>query len=113
MNQFNEASGRIKTGIEGFDGIINGGFFRPSFILLSGPPGTGKSSFAIQFLLNGIKKNGEKGMYVSFQENKEIFKRNIFESLGVDIGSLIDTKTFLYQDYFSSLKIDSDCYHFV
>lgn len=59
---------RTKTNIQGFDRLIGGGFPLGSQILLSGTPGTGKTIFALQYLYNGVMKNNEKGLYVSFEE---------------------------------------------
>ncbi len=58
---------RIKTGIKGFDDLIEGGLPKGSSVLLSGTPGTGKTIFGLEFLFNGVKNN-EKGMYVTFEE---------------------------------------------
>ena len=60
---------RIKTGIKGFDDLIEGGLPRGSSILLAGTPGTGKTIFALEFLYNGAKRFNENGLYVSFEEN--------------------------------------------
>jgi KaiC/GvpD/RAD55 family RecA-like ATPase len=65
---------RIKTGVEGFDDLIEGGIPRSAFVLLSGGTGTGKSIFGMNFLAHGAK-NDEPGVYVSleegFDENKK------------------------------------------
>ncbi|MEM2900182.1 MAG: ATPase domain-containing protein [Thermoplasmata archaeon] len=55
---------RIRSGIEGFDELIEGGFVQPSIIYLLGEPGTGKTTFAMQFLMAGALL-GEKGVYFS------------------------------------------------
>ena len=55
---------RVPTGIPGFDRLINGGFPKPSAILLSGEPGSGKTTFAIQSLFYGAK-TGENGLYLT------------------------------------------------
>jgi len=89
----------VKTWIQGFDEMVGGGLHRPSFILLSGPPGTGKSTFAIQFLLNGINHEGEKGVYVSFHETREIFKRNISKSYNLDIEYPMTTDNLQYLEF--------------
>lgn len=73
-----------KTWIPGFDNLIGGGFPRSSFIILAGHPGTGKSTFAIQFLLNGAAMAKEPGVYASFLEREEIFIRNMSKSYGFD-----------------------------
>ena len=61
---------RIKTGIKGFDNLIEGGFPKGSNILLSGGPGTGKTIFSIQYLYNGIINDKEIGIYFSFEEKR-------------------------------------------
>ncbi len=62
---------RVKSGIEGLDVLLRGGFPENSTILLSGTPGTGKTIFSIQFLVNGAMKHGENGVYVSLEEDVE------------------------------------------
>ncbi len=58
---------RCPTGIEGFDKMCNGGFVRNSDNLIIGGPGSGKSTFLLQFLWNGITKFNENGLYCSFE----------------------------------------------
>jgi KaiC/GvpD/RAD55 family RecA-like ATPase len=48
---------RVKSGIEGLDEVIEGGFPSGSLILLAGEPGTGKTVFSIQFLVKGAELN--------------------------------------------------------
>lgn len=62
-------SDRIQTGIRGLDDILNGGLLRNHFYLVTGDPGTGKTTIAMQFLLDGIR-HGEKGFYVTLSESK-------------------------------------------
>src|SRR3989344_6121419 len=62
-----EVIDRCPTGIEGFDKICQGGFVRNSDNLIVGGPGSGKSTFMLQFLWNGLTKFGENGLYVSFE----------------------------------------------
>jgi circadian clock protein KaiC len=50
---------KAKTGIWGLDDILAGGFTRGHLFLLEGAPGTGKTTIALQFLLEGAE-NGEK-----------------------------------------------------
>ena len=59
-----------RTGIAGLDKILNGGLPRNHVYLVDGNPGTGKTTFALQFLLEGIK-NGEKGLYVTLSESRQ------------------------------------------
>jgi len=58
---------RCPTGIDGFDKICQGGFVRNSDNVLIGGPGTGKSTFLLQFLWNGATKFNENGLYCSFE----------------------------------------------
>jgi circadian clock protein KaiC len=58
---------RCPTGIIGFDKMCQGGFIRNSDNLIVGGPGSGKSTFLLQFLWNGATKFGENGLYCSFE----------------------------------------------
>lgn len=58
---------RCPTGIEGFDKICSGGFVRNSDNLIVGGPGSGKSTFLLQFLWNGVTMFNENGLYCSFE----------------------------------------------
>ena len=60
-----------QTGIAGLDQLIGEGFPLGSTILLSGTPGTGKTIFALEYLINGINKFDENGLYVTFEEKIE------------------------------------------
>jgi circadian clock protein KaiC len=53
---------RIKSGIPGLDGMMENGFPFPSTILVAGSAGTGKTTFALQFLSEGAK-SGEQGLF--------------------------------------------------
>ena len=61
---------RVSTGIPGLDEVIQGGFVKKSVNLLSGPTGTGKSIFGLQFLWDGLKK-GENGVFLSLEQDQE------------------------------------------
>ncbi|HTY89918.1 MAG TPA: ATPase domain-containing protein [Methanocella sp.] len=63
-------SERLSTGIHGLDKMTGGGFIRGDTALITGPPGTGKTTFGIQFLLEGIAK-GENGVLVTVEELPE------------------------------------------
>lgn len=58
------------TGVEGLDEILCGGFPRNRLYLILGSPGVGKTTLALQFLLEGVKQ-GETGLYITFSETKE------------------------------------------
>jgi len=78
---------KIKTGIKGFDKLVQGGIPKGKSILLSGTPGTGKTIFALQFLYNGAVKYNEKGLYVTFEEKIEDLK-NQAKQFGWDFDKL-------------------------
>ena len=61
---------RVKTGIFGLDPLIEGGVVDKSVVVLIGSSGTGKTTFAMQFLLNGIEA-GEQALYVTLEEPPE------------------------------------------
>ena len=60
---------KTPTGIEGFDSITGGGLPRNRTTLLLGGPGSGKTVFALQTLVNGARQFGEPGIFVAFEEN--------------------------------------------
>lgn len=73
----------IKTGIKGFDTILKGGLRQNSSVLITGGPGTGKTIFALQFIVEGAKF-GEAGLYITFEESVESL-REYAESIGIDL----------------------------
>ena len=76
---------RITTGMPGLDKLINHGFIKNSVITVSGGPGAGKTVFALQYLIEGIK-NDENVMYISFNlKKKEVFQHIMQFDYGVDL----------------------------
>jgi circadian clock protein KaiC len=59
----------VEVGIEGLDDILGGGLPSNHLYLIEGDPGTGKTTIALQFLLEGVKR-GERGLYVTLSESK-------------------------------------------
>jgi circadian clock protein KaiC len=60
-------SGRVETGVEGLDDVLNGGLPANRLYLLQGTPGVGKTTVALQFLRTGAAR-GEAALYVSLSE---------------------------------------------
>lgn len=60
----------VKTGVEGLDRLIGGGFQKGSSVLVSGPVGSGKTTFCCQYVWEGLKNN-ENCMFISFEEGVE------------------------------------------
>ncbi len=77
---------KLKTGIQGFDLVADGGIPDGRTTLVTGTAGSGKTIFAAQFLAEGIIQYGQPGVFVTFEESAEDIRRNI-NSLGWDIES--------------------------
>ncbi len=67
---------RIPTGIPSFDRLIEGGLEKDSTNLVVGGPGSGKTIFAMQFIMDGLKR-GESCLFITFEEGKESFYHNM------------------------------------
>ena len=61
---------RCPSGVEGLDDILAGGLPRDCFYLVQGDPGSGKTTLALQFLLEGVRR-GEKVFYITLSETKQ------------------------------------------
>ncbi len=77
---------RVPTGIKGLDELLGGGFPEGRCILVVGSPGSGKTTFAVQYLYNGAMK-GETGLYVTLDEHPEHVKENV-RSFNWDLDDL-------------------------
>ena len=81
---------RVPTGILGLDHLIEGGLPKGRSILVTGEPGTGKTIFALQFLVDGLKR-GERGIYVTADESPmDVLEQAA--SLGWDLEPRVDAK---------------------
>jgi circadian clock protein KaiC len=81
---------RVSTGIKGLDRIIEGGLPKKSITLVSGPPGSGKSIFSLQFLFDGAMKN-EKGLFLTLDKKVEGLLIQS-KKLGFDFKDSIENK---------------------
>ncbi|MGV9197857.1 MAG: ATPase domain-containing protein [Promethearchaeia archaeon] len=88
---------RIETGIPGLDDLIEGGIPENFIILVSGPSGTGKTTFSLQFLVEGIQKYNQKGMYIGLGEDIEIIQKSM-ESFGMDLKKLGEKNDLVFAD---------------
>ena len=79
----------VKTGIPGFESILSEGLRHGRTISLSGPPGSGKTTFGMQFLYSGAKDFDESGIFVTLSQSPSEIK-NDFKLLGWDIQKFID-----------------------
>lgn len=57
------------TGISGFDAMSGGGLPAGRTTLIEGGPGSGKTVFALQTLVHGVRERGEPGIFVAFEES--------------------------------------------
>ena len=64
-----KAGAKASTGVAGFDEITRGGLPQGRTTLLSGGPGSGKTLFALQFLVHGAQACKEPGIFVAFEES--------------------------------------------
>ena len=90
---------RVPTGIKNLDRIIEGGFEKNSTNLIVGGSGNGKSIFAIQFLIEGLKR-GESVLYIAFEEKKKDFYANML-ALGWNLENYEKSGKFFFLSYTS------------
>ncbi|MEM0214852.1 MAG: ATPase domain-containing protein [Archaeoglobaceae archaeon] len=80
---------RVPTGIPGFDELCEGGLLRDRSYLISGTSGSGKTVFAMQYLVNGAKQFNEPGIFVATEERPQHLREH-FMSFGWDLEKLED-----------------------
>lgn len=68
---------KLETGIPGFDLIGNGGIPKHRTTLVSGTSGSSKTVLAFQFIIEGIRKKEERGIFVTFEESPEDIRKNM------------------------------------
>jgi len=87
----------VKTGIPGFDSTLSVGLKKNSSVIVSGPPGSGKTTFGLQFIYSGAKEFDEPGVYISLSQSIDEIK-NDCKSFGWDIEDLIAKEKILMID---------------
>lgn len=89
---------RISSGNSGLDDILGGGLDADRMYLYEGKPGTGKTTLALQLLLEGAR-NGEKTLYISMSETEAelqlVAARHGWDLSGVDVFELVPPETTL------------------
>jgi circadian clock protein KaiC len=112
MNSVDTTAAKAKTGIVGLDNILSGGFSRGHVFLVEGAPGTGKTTVALQFLLEGARA-GEKGLYITLSETERELRDGAAShgwSLddSVAVFELLPPESLLDSDQQQSLLYSSD-----
>jgi circadian clock protein KaiC len=103
---------RARTGVPGLDDILAGGLAVGRVFLLEGTPGTGKTTIALRFLIEGAKE-GEQGLYITLSETAHEL-RTAAASHGWDLGDKIEVfevappESLLDADQQQSLLYSSD-----
>ncbi|HEY4345557.1 MAG TPA: ATPase domain-containing protein [Parvibaculum sp.] len=101
-----------RTGITGLDEILSGGFSRGHVFLLEGQPGAGKTTVALQFLLEGIRE-GENCLYITLSETEKELREGA-ASHGwtldekIEVFELMPPESILDEDQQQSLLYSSD-----
>jgi circadian clock protein KaiC len=85
------------SGIQGLDEITGGGLPKGRPTLICGSAGSGKTLFAMEFLVRGAVEYNESGVFVSFEESAEELAKNV-KSLGFDLDDL-EKKKLIAVDY--------------
>lgn len=102
--QPSEAQGpaRISTGSTGLDDILGGGFDADRIYLYEGRPGTGKTTLAMQFLLEGARR-GEQTLYITLSESRVelavVAQRHGWSIEGIDVFELLSPEALLNPDH--------------
>src|SRR4051812_23757911 len=105
-------SDKAKTGIWGMDEVLSGGLSRGHIFLLEGAPGTGKTTVALQFLLEGAR-HGEKCLYITLSETEKELRVGA-SSHGwtldgnIEVFELLPPESLLDDDQRQSLLYSSD-----
>ncbi len=76
---------KLATWLPGFDHISNGGLPKGRSTLVAGSAGSGKTVMAVQFIVEGIRKTDEGGVFVTFEEPPEQICRNV-RAFGWDLA---------------------------
>jgi circadian clock protein KaiC len=94
----------VQTGIAGLDELLVGGLTRDRMYLVEGYPGTGKTTLAIQFLLNG-RDRGEKTLYVTLSENidelQAVARSHGWTLDGIDLFQLSEGESLKSEDQYT------------
>src|SRR5688572_30322750 len=105
-------SGKARTGVPGLDDILGGGLSEGHVFLLEGNPGTGKTTIALRFLLDGAEA-GEQGLYITLSETDRELRAGAAShgwtiDGNIDVFELVPPESLLSADQQQSLLYSSD-----
>lgn len=86
-------AGRVKTGIGELDEMLRGGFMLGDAVLVAGSAGSGKTTLALQYLVNGIVKYADPGVYVTFEQMPDQIYRDA-KNFGWDLRKMEEQSKF-------------------
>ena len=98
--------GRVRTGIVELDEMLHGGFMEGDAVMVAGTAGCGKTTLALQYLVNGVK-NGDPGVYVTFEEMPDQIYRDA-KNFGWDLRGLEEQGKFKIICTSPSLLLESE-----
>jgi circadian clock protein KaiC len=112
MNLVEPITSKAKTGIWGLDDILSGGFSRGHVFLVEGAPGTGKTTIALQFLMEGAQA-GEKCLYITLSETERELREGAAShgwalEDGIEVFELLPPESLLDSEQQQSLLYSSD-----
>src|SRR3982074_910245 len=112
MNSVEQIAEKAKTGIWGLDNILSGGFSRGHVFLVEGAPGTGKTTIALQFLMEGAQA-GEKCLYITLSETERELREGAAShgwalEDGIEVFELLPPESLLDSEQQQSLLYSSD-----
>jgi KaiC/GvpD/RAD55 family RecA-like ATPase len=105
--------GRVKTGIFGLDTLLGSGLWSNSVNVVLGSAGTGKTVFALQYILEGLE-NDEKCVFVSFDMDIKDIEETA-KSFGWDVSKYINKKKLAVNKFFAEnvSYINNDLLNFI
>ncbi|MFL5530426.1 MAG: ATPase domain-containing protein [Gemmatimonadales bacterium] len=107
-----QPTAKARTGVAGLDDILVGGLSPGHVYLLEGSPGTGKTTIALQFLLDGAKA-GETGLYITMSETEAELRDGAAShgwtlGDGIHVYELVPPESLLDEEHQQSLLYSSD-----
>lgn len=112
MDERTSPATKARFGVPGLDDILNGGLARNRLYLMEGAPGSGKTTLALQFLIEGANA-GEKGLYITLSETEQELREtaashNWTVPKTIDIFELVPPESLLDEKQQQSLLYSSD-----